>query len=182
MIILSLEVVFSTTSLDIRPAISPPSSLDVYLRSPFLLVIYFLDQKLTMLGYESSMVTTRTDSDCITLPIHMSPTSFPEKEFLLANPNHSITRSWQKNNIGDSIIALLERHNFQFYAVDCLRRPRLLAYLKHILRDNPVFENDSHTVVITLRAMPENHAVLTEVMEVIHWELVGEYPLIFAES
>lgn len=135
-----------------------------------------------MLGYESSMVTTRTDSDCITLQIHMSPTSFPEKEFLLANPNHSITRSWQKNNIGDSIIALLERHNFQFYAVDCLRRPRLLAYLKHILRDNPVFENDSHTVVITLRAMPENHAVLTEVMEVIHWELVGEYPLIFAES
>ncbi|PCG96537.1 Peptidase S64, Ssy5 [Penicillium occitanis (nom. inval.)] len=124
-----------------------------------------------MLGYESSMVTTRTVSGCISLPIHMSSTSFPEREFLPANPNHSITRSWQKNNIGDSIIALLEKHNLQFYAVDCLRRPRLLAYLNHILRDNPVFGNDSHTVVITLRAMPENHALLSEVMEVIHWEL-----------
>ena len=128
-----------------------------------------------MLGYESSILTTRTVSGCISLPIHMNPTSFPEKEFLPVKPNHSITRSWQENNIGDSIIALLEKHNLQFYAVDCLRRPRLLAYLKQILRDNPVFEDDSHTVVITLRAMPENHVVLTEVMEMIHWELVGEY-------
>jgi hypothetical protein len=95
-------------------------------------------------------------------------------EFLPALPNHSITRSWQKNSIGDSIIALLEKHDFQFYAVDCLRRPRLLAYLKHILRDNPVFENDSHTIVITLQSMPDNHATLAEVMEEIHWELAGE--------
>jgi hypothetical protein len=109
----------------------------------------------------------------------MNPTSFPEKEFLPALPNHPITKSWKKNKIGDSIITLLERHDFQFYAVDCLRRPRLLAYLMHILRDNPVFENDSHTVVITLRAIPENYADLAEIMEEIHWELVGGYLISF---
>ncbi|KAF5014869.1 hypothetical protein F66182_14001, partial [Fusarium sp. NRRL 66182] len=125
-----------------------------------------------MLGYESSIVTTRTVSDCISLPIHMTPGSFPDKEFLAAKLNHRITRSWQENNIGDSIIALLKRHNFQFYAVDCLRRPRLLAYLQHVLRDDPLFENDSHTVVITLKNIPENYAKLVEVVEEIHWELV----------
>lgn len=139
-----------------------------------------LGEQLIMLGYESSIVITRTVNDCISLPIHMSPGSFPEKDFLAAKPNHPITRSWQKNNIGDSIIALLERHNFQFYAIDCLRRPRLLAYLHHILRDNPTFENDSHTIVITLKNMPENHSSLIEVMEEIHWELVGEYPILFS--
>lgn len=132
-----------------------------------------------MLGYESSIVTTRTVSDCISLPIHMTPGSFPDKEFLAAKLNHRITRSWQENNIGDSIIALLKRHNFQFYAVDCLRRPRLLAYLQHVLRDDRLFENDSHTVVITLKNIPENYAKLVEVVEEIHWELVGEYQLIF---
>ncbi|KAE8550215.1 hypothetical protein EYB25_006436 [Talaromyces marneffei] len=124
-----------------------------------------------MLGYESSIVITRTVNDCISLPIHMSPASFPEKEFLPALPNHRITQSWKENKIGDSIIELLEKRNFQFDSVDCLRRPRLLAYLQYTLHNNPVFEDDSHTVVITLRAMPHNHADLTELMEEIHWEL-----------
>lgn len=132
-----------------------------------------------MLCYESSIVTTGTVSDCITLSVNMNPASFPEKEFLPANPNHPVARSWQNNKIGDSIIALLEKHNFQFYALDFLRKPRLLAYLKQRLSDNPVFQDDSHTIVITLQRMPENRVNLTEVMEEIHWELVGEFLILF---
>lgn len=132
-----------------------------------------------MLCYESSIVTTRTVSDCISLSVNMNPSSFPEKEFLPANPNHPVARSWQKNKIGDSIIALLEKHNFQFYALDFLRKPRLLAYLKQRLGDNPVFQDDSHTIVITLQRMPANRVNLTKVMEEIHWELVGEFLILF---
>lgn len=165
------------TRLDLRPAISLHSSpIFPYF---FLFPDFFFEPTIIMLCYESSIVTTRTVSDCISLSVNMNPASFPEKEFLPANPNHPVARSWQKNKIGDSIIALLEKHSFQFNALDFLRKPRLLAYLEQRLSDNPVFQDDSHTIVITLQRMPENRVNLTEVMEEIHWELVGEFLILF---
>ena len=103
----------------------------------------------------------------------MSPAHYPEEqEFLPALPYHAFIQSWKKNNIGDSIISLMESYTFHVYAVDFIRRPRLLAYLKRESRVNYNVD-DSHTVVITLLNLPDPDWKLNDVMGEIHRKLVG---------
>lgn len=129
-----------------------------------------------MPSHESRVVTARTVEGSTTLAIPSECVDIIKDEaiFLSVAAEHRITQSWKKQCIGESIAKLLDARKFSILSIDCIRKPQFFTYLKRCLRETPVFENDSHTLVITLTIMPADYLDSEDVMQEIHWELVGK--------
>lgn len=87
-----------------------------------------------------------TQNDAKLLPIRF----FPAESF------HEVVKIWKK--IAPTIVALLDKHEIVFDAIDCVCRRQSYADLS----------NDDHTVVITVRNLPEITPRLVKILDRIH--------------
>ncbi|CRG91969.1 hypothetical protein PISL3812_09023 [Talaromyces islandicus] len=80
--------------------------------------------------------------------------------FFPADSAHQVAKVWKK--IAPSIVSLLDNHNVAFDAIDCACRRQSCADLTTDL------SNDDHTVVITVRTLPEITPHLVKILDKIH--------------